>query len=67
MWRKGVNFYELKSSGIHEKYAEATWNHGNHPSVCLSMKTMQIGVKVADLRIFRMSTDEQVAVRRNED
>ena len=26
---------EFKSGGLHEKHVVATWNHGNHLSICL--------------------------------
>lgn len=33
--RKGVDFYEFKSEGLHEKLPGAAWNFGNRLSLCL--------------------------------
>jgi hypothetical protein len=34
---------KFKSGGLHEKHVVATWNLGNHPSICLQTQGNQGG------------------------
>ena len=50
----------FKSGGLHEKHVVATWNVGNHLSICLidTGKPRKTCVEVAGRRTFRVLTSK---------
>jgi hypothetical protein len=56
--QQGVILKSLKSRGLHEKHAVATWNLGTISAFALRQrKTKKTCVEMAGRRTFRMRTD----------